>query len=98
MALTMRPTGLGSGAYQDNVDYNVFSGEWLIGRIYERKGFRMSSVEPRAAIISKRRLATANSGAKADMQRRRLVPLATFRVAANGIVIRSSRGRATSPA
>jgi hypothetical protein len=67
MALTMRPTGLGSGAYQDNVDYNVFSGEWLIGRIYERKGFRMSSVEPRAAIISKRRLATANSGAKADI-------------------------------
>ena len=29
----MRPTGLGSGAYQDNVDYNVFSGEWLIGRM-----------------------------------------------------------------
>ena len=27
----------------------------------------MSSVEPRAAIISKRRLATANSGAKADI-------------------------------
>jgi hypothetical protein len=26
-------------AYQDNVDYNVFSGEWLIGRIYERNGF-----------------------------------------------------------
>ena len=26
--------------YQDNVDYNVFSGEWLIGR-YERNGFRM---------------------------------------------------------
>jgi hypothetical protein len=38
MALTMRPTGLGSGAYQDNVDYNVFSGEWLIGRIYEVRG------------------------------------------------------------
>ena len=36
----MRPTGLGSGAYTDNVDYNVFSGEWLIGRIYERNGFR----------------------------------------------------------
>jgi hypothetical protein len=36
MALTMRPTGLGSGAYKDNVDYNIFSGEWLIGRIYER--------------------------------------------------------------
>ena len=34
----MRPTGLGSGAYQDNVDYNVFSGEWLIGRIYEVRG------------------------------------------------------------
>jgi hypothetical protein len=39
MALTMRPTGLGSGAYQDNIDYNIFSGEWLIGRIYERNGF-----------------------------------------------------------
>ena len=32
MALTMRPTGLDSGAYQDNIDYNIFSGEWLIGR------------------------------------------------------------------
>ena len=31
----MRPTCLGSGAYQDNVDYNIFSGEWNIGRIYE---------------------------------------------------------------
>jgi hypothetical protein len=29
----MRPTGLGSGTYKDNVDYSVFSGEWLIGRI-----------------------------------------------------------------
>ena len=35
----MRPTGLGPGAYKDNVDYSVFSGEWLIGRIYERNGF-----------------------------------------------------------
>jgi putative tryptophan/tyrosine transport system substrate-binding protein len=34
MPLKMRPIGLGSGAYKDNVDYNVFSGEWLIGRIY----------------------------------------------------------------
>jgi hypothetical protein len=39
MPLKMRQTGLGSGAYKDNVDYNVVSGEWLIGRIYERKGF-----------------------------------------------------------
>ena len=39
MPLKMRPTGLGSGAYKDNVDYNVVSGEWLIGRIYERNGF-----------------------------------------------------------
>ena len=35
----MRPTGLGHGAYKDNIDYNIFSGEWLIGRIYERNGF-----------------------------------------------------------
>ena len=33
------PTVLGSGAYKDNLDYSVFSGEWLIGRIYEREGF-----------------------------------------------------------
>ena len=39
MPLKMRPTGLGSGTYKDNVDYNIFSGEWLIGRIYERNGF-----------------------------------------------------------
>ena len=39
MPLKMRQTGLGSGTYKDNVDYSVFSGEWLIGRIYERHGF-----------------------------------------------------------
>jgi hypothetical protein len=39
MPLKLRPTGLGHGVYKDNVDYNVFSGEWLIGRIYERNGF-----------------------------------------------------------
>ena len=39
MPLKMRQTGLGSGTYKDNVDYSVFSGEWLIGRIYERNGF-----------------------------------------------------------
>ena len=39
MALTMRHAGLGHGVYKDNIDYNVFSGEWLIGRIYERNGF-----------------------------------------------------------
>ena len=39
LPLKLRPTGLGSGAYKDNVDYSVFSGEWLIGRIYEREGF-----------------------------------------------------------
>ena len=38
MPLKMRQTGLGSGTYKDNVDYNIFSGEWLIGR-YERNGF-----------------------------------------------------------
>ena len=39
MPLKVRPTGLGFGTYKDNVDYSVFSGEWLIGRIYERNGF-----------------------------------------------------------
>jgi hypothetical protein len=39
MALTMRPTGLGHGVYKGSIDYSVFSGEWEIGRIYERKGF-----------------------------------------------------------
>ena len=34
----MRPTGLGHGVYKDDIDYSVFSGEWLIGCIYERKG------------------------------------------------------------
>jgi hypothetical protein len=37
--LKMRPTGLGSDAYKDNLVYSVFRGEWLIGRIYERYGF-----------------------------------------------------------
>jgi hypothetical protein len=39
MALTMRRTGLGHGVYKDAVDYSVFSGDWNIGRIYERHGF-----------------------------------------------------------
>ena len=39
MPLTMRPTGLGHGVYKDDIDYSVFSGMWLIGRIYERRGF-----------------------------------------------------------
>ena len=38
MPLKMRQTGLGSGTYKDNVDYSVFSGEWLIGRIYQTRG------------------------------------------------------------
>jgi hypothetical protein len=28
-----QPTGLGLGVYEDAIDYNVFSGEWCIGRI-----------------------------------------------------------------
>src|SRR6478609_4466324 len=38
MTLTMRPTGLGSGADKDRPDYGVYSGEWNIGRIYETRG------------------------------------------------------------
>jgi hypothetical protein len=33
----MRPTGLGSGFYKDDVDYSVFCDEWCIGRIYEKR-------------------------------------------------------------
>jgi hypothetical protein len=29
MPLTMRPTGLGHGVYKDDIDYSVFSGDWL---------------------------------------------------------------------
>jgi hypothetical protein len=36
MPLTMRPTGLGH-ASTGRLDFGVFSGEWLIGRIYEQK-------------------------------------------------------------
>lgn len=39
MALTMRPSGLGSGIDADRPDYAVFCGGWSIGRIYEvRRG------------------------------------------------------------
>ncbi|HET7255097.1 MAG TPA: hypothetical protein VFJ46_15160 [Xanthobacteraceae bacterium] len=38
MALTMRPTGLGSGIDKDRQDYTVYVGEWAIGRIYEVRG------------------------------------------------------------
>ena len=43
MALTMRPTGLGSGVYKDDIDYSVFSGMWLIGRITSARASRMRS-------------------------------------------------------
>jgi len=33
MPLKFRPTGHGSGIYKDQYDYNVFSGDPLIGRI-----------------------------------------------------------------
>jgi hypothetical protein len=33
----MRPTGLGSGFYKDNVDYGIYCGEWCIGRIYRNR-------------------------------------------------------------
>jgi hypothetical protein len=38
MALTMRPTGLGSGIDKDRPDYTVFSGGWEVGRIYQTRG------------------------------------------------------------
>ena len=38
MALTLRPTGLGSGIDKDRQDYTVYSGGWDIGRIYESRG------------------------------------------------------------
>jgi hypothetical protein len=38
MALTLRPTRLGSPIDSDREDYGVFSREWRIGRIYEIRG------------------------------------------------------------
>jgi hypothetical protein len=38
MALTMRPSGLGSEIDKDRADYLIFCGEWNIGRIYEIRG------------------------------------------------------------
>ena len=38
VALTMRPTGLGSGIDKDRQDYTVYTGGWDIGRIYEVRG------------------------------------------------------------
>jgi hypothetical protein len=38
MALTLRPSGLGSGIDKDRADYTVFTGEWEVGRIYQTRG------------------------------------------------------------
>jgi hypothetical protein len=38
MPLTMRPTGLASPIDKDRQDYTIFSGEWAMGRIYEKNG------------------------------------------------------------
>jgi hypothetical protein len=35
MALTIRPTGLGSGIDKDRQDFTIFSGGWAVGRIYD---------------------------------------------------------------
>jgi hypothetical protein len=37
MALTMRPTALGSGHYADTTDFSIFCGAWNIGRIFETR-------------------------------------------------------------
>jgi hypothetical protein len=37
LPLKMRPAGLGHGVYKDVPDYNVFCGDWCIGRIYETR-------------------------------------------------------------
>ena len=37
-ALTLRPTGLGTGIDKDRPDYTVYCGGWDVGRIYETRG------------------------------------------------------------
>ena len=32
---------MATGVYKDDIDFGVFSGEWLIGRIFEQKGFAL---------------------------------------------------------
>jgi hypothetical protein len=49
LTLKLRPTGFGSGAYKDNVDSNVFSGESLIGRFRAGRG-RMTRLEQRGGV------------------------------------------------
>jgi hypothetical protein len=36
MPLKMRPTGLSSTFYKDDVDYSLFCGEWCTGRILRK--------------------------------------------------------------
>ena len=38
MALTMRPTGLGSRIDKNRPDYTVYCDEWGVGRIYQTRG------------------------------------------------------------
>jgi hypothetical protein len=38
MGLTLRPAGLGSAADKERRNYTVFSGEFVVGRIYEERG------------------------------------------------------------
>jgi hypothetical protein len=37
MPLKLRPSGLSSGIDKDRGDYVVYSGDWDVGRIYERR-------------------------------------------------------------
>jgi hypothetical protein len=40
VTLKLRPTGLSSAIYQDQIDWIVVSGEFVVGRIYEERHAR----------------------------------------------------------
>jgi hypothetical protein len=67
LALTMRPTGLGSGIDKDRPDYGVYSGEWNIGRIYQTRG-GPDNLNANAPMMRSDRVATLEE-AKAQFQK-----------------------------
>ena len=65
MALTMRPSGLGSGIDKDRPDYTVYCGGWDVGRIYETRRSQQSA----QVLVAKRQRSNDALGSGGDPRR-----------------------------
>jgi hypothetical protein len=100
MALTMRPTGLGSGIDKDRQDYTIYSGGWDNGRIYEVRGgpdhlrwFWSFALRERAALMPSAGIHFPERRPLADLSSRPFVSRLTALLPTRGQMLRSNIGR-----